>query len=616
MLNTYPKWKYLVLLGTLIIGVLYALPNLFGDDPALQIMGVHEGLLTDKTLSHIETALGQDLAPMRVEQTSEQLLLRFSNTETQMKARDVLHSALGSSYVVALNLAPATPAWLTAIGAKPMKLGLDLRGGVHFLIDVDVDTAIARQQARVMEDIRTQLREAKQHYIRVVQAENHTIVIDFSDSAGRDNAMIALRTALPEVDVSRNDSAAIQLQVTLNPATLQEIRLHTVEHTMATLHNRVNELGVAEAVVQRQGLNRIVVELPGIQETARAKDILGKTATLSFHLKDEGHDVQSALKGVVPPGTVLRHDRFGRPVLLKKSVILTGESITGAVTSADSRDGRPVVNVRLGGGSVALFKKMTRDNIGKQMAVLYVETQRIPGEQGAPDTIRTTEEIISLATIQSALGSQFQISGLSAHEAQDLSLLLRAGALPAAVSIIEERTVGPSLGKENIQTGVRSVYVGMALVLVFMTMYYSVFGLLANIALVVNLVLLVALLSILGATLTLPGIAGIVLTMGMAVDANVLIFERIREELRHGIAPQSCIHHGFERAMATIFDANITTLLVGIILFSIGLGPVRGFAVTLSIGILTSMLTAVLGTRALVNLFYGGKTKRVLRVGI
>jgi preprotein translocase subunit SecD len=415
-----------------------------------------------------------------------------------------------------------------------------------------------------------------------------------------------------------SDQGRFLLNCQIKQSVVQEMRTYTVEQTITTLRNRVNELGVAEAVVQRQGLNHVVVELPGIQDTARAKDILGKTATLEFHLyaKDEAAKVQPG--GLAPAGTKWYYDREGRPLLFKKRVILTGDSITGASVGSDDQSGRPAVLVRVGGTGLSLFKKTTLENIGNAMGVVYIETKT---DQSVVDgevvrTHRTIETLISHATIQSALGSRFQITGLSIVEAQNLALLLRSGALPATISIVEERTVGPSLGQENIRLGVMSIVIGMSLVVVAMLLYYSVFGLIADLALAINVVLLIAILSLIGATLTLPGMAGIVLTVGMAVDANVLIFERIREELRNGMSIQSAIHSGFDRALATIIDANLTTLIVGIILFSVGTGPVKGFAVTLCIGIITSMITAITMTRAMVNIAYGGRDVKKLRIGI
>ncbi|HKY69863.1 MAG TPA: protein translocase subunit SecD [Gammaproteobacteria bacterium] len=622
MVNRYPLWKYLVLAIAVISGIIYSLPNLYGEDPAIQISPppgvplqatVEESVLKVLNENHINFKSIKKFS-------EESILVRFHDPKTQLTAKDIVKQTLGDTYTVALNLAPVTPSWLAALGAEPMKLGLDLRGGVHFLLEVDVDSAISRRLEGSMADVRAALREQKLRsaVAPVKDKEQDGFRVVFRDMADRDNAMDFIKTNQRDLDLMKEDSDdRFGMLAHLSQNAVQEIRNVTVDQTLTTLRNRVNELGVAEAIVQRQGLNHVVVELPGIQDTARAKDLLGKTATLEFLMRDES-DVSTAVSKKTPAGTKIVYDRQNRPVLLKKRPVLTGESITGAMVGTDSRDGKPSVNVRAGGGGLGTFKKATRENIGKQMAVVYIETkienELVNGE--VTKKIKKSEVVISLATIQSALDSNFQITGLNFHEAQNLAIMLRAGALPAAISIVEERTVGPSLGQENIRLGVISIEVGLGLILVTMLIYYSLFGLIADITLVMNIVLLVAILSLVGATLTLPGIAGIVLTVGMAVDANVLIFERIREELRNGMSSQAAIHSGFERALATIVDSNLTTLIVGVILFSVGTGPVRGFAVTLSIGIVTSMFTAITGTRAMVNLIYGGRSVKRLMVGI
>lgn len=607
LMNTYPRWKYLLLLGILLAGLLYSLPNIYGEDPSIQI-GRENGALLDVGLAaELKTLLAANhLEPKAIEVQGKELLVRFRHPDEQLKANDLMKASLPEDTVVALNLAPATPKWLQAIGANPLKLGLDLRGGVHFLLEVDIDATVHRRLEGFLADIRTQLREERLHYQHIHLNAQQEIALTFDQQATSDVAFIFLKQHFPELDIEKMTDGPIVLRLSISAVTLQALRNDTMEQTISTLRNRVNELGVAESIVQRQGINRIVVELPGVQDTARAKEILGKTATLEFVMQDDEHDVREALTGHVPPGARLLKTTHGAPVLVKKRAILTGDSISGAVAGYDGRDARPTVNVRVSGAGLGLFKKVTRDNVGKQMAVIYIETKNH----------ERFEKIISLATIQSALGSQFQITGLTPGESQDLALLLRAGALPAAISIVEERTVGPSLGQENIHLGVVSMEVGLGCVLIFMALYYSTMGLIADMALVINLVLLLALQSIVGATLTLPGIAGIVLTMGMAVDANVLIFERIREEMRLGRSIQLSIHSGFERAFSTIMDSNITTLIAAVVLFSVGTGPVRGFAVTLSLGILTSMLTTVTGTRAMVNLMYGNKPDKTFRVGM
>ncbi len=613
-LNTYPRWKYLLLLIVFLLGLLYALPNIYGEDPAVQIQqGGDQALLSEEALreevQRVLVGAHEPIAIKALEKQAQGLLVRLYSVETQLRAKTVIEKALPDSYSVALNLAPATPLWLQKIHAEPLKLGLDLRGGVHFLMDVDVEHTVEKRLEGLLGDIRTDLKAERCHYRRLqVLPEGH-ILVAFETLAGQDQAYSVLKRHFPEVEFIKQEGGAdFSLLAHWSPEGMQRLRNDTLEQTIVTLRNRINELGVAESVVQRQGLTRIVVELPGIQDTAHAKDILGKTATLEFVMQDEAHDLQEALAGQVPPGSRIVYHMNGRPVLVKKQTILTGDSISSAMASIDSRDGRPAVNVRVSGGGLAAFKKATRDNVGKQMAVVYREAHRVDQH------LKTTEKIISLATIQSALGAQFQITGLQTVEAQNLALLLRAGALPAAVSIVEERTVGPSLGQENIQMGLRSMVVGLGAVLLFMATYYSVMGVIADIGLLINLLLLIAVQSLIGATLTLPGIAGIVLTLGMAVDANVLIFERIREELRQGMGVQSSIFSGFEKAWATIVDANLTTLIAAVILFSIGTGPIRGFAVTLSLGILTSMVTSVTFTRALVNLLYGSRSTGRLRL--
>jgi preprotein translocase subunit SecD len=618
----YPKWKYLLLVFILAVGVLYSLPNLYGDDPAVQVETPDHVAKDETFFMYLQEQLKNAEIPFkRVALEKDDVLVRFDTIDDQLKAKELLQQVLGDDYSVALNLAPATPKWLQAIGAEPLKLGLDLRGGVHFLMEVDIDTTLERRYESFLNDFKAELREAKLRYSNL-KTEGNGLVLRFATGELREAAYQLLKKNHPDVEFTRAEDRdnVFDLMARLSPQVLQTLRNDTMEQTVSILRNRVNELGVAEALVQRQGLNRIVVELPGIQDTAYAKDILGKTATLEFVMQDDTHDVRQALAGKVPPGSRLLSTRDDRQVLVKKQVLLSGDSITGARASFDGRDGRPSVDIRVTGSGLGLFTKATRDNIGKQMAVVYIETKTryADAEDGASvnKTIEKEEKIISLATIQSALGSHFQITGLNYQEAQDLALLLRAGALPAAVSVAEERTVGPSLGQENIRLGMLSVELGMGLVLIFMLFYYSVFGLIANIALLMNLVLLLAALSLIGATLTLPGIAGIVLTVGMAVDANVLIFERIREELRNGMSPKASIHSGFERALATIIDSNLTTLIVGVILFSVGTGPIRGFAVTLSIGILTSMLTAITGTRAIVQLIFGSQQIKRLPVGI
>jgi len=618
MQNKYPLWKNLLLIVIAVIGLVYAIPNLFGEDPVLQISS-QAPVAPQEMEDHARKLLDDANIKYRgMSLSDEGLEVRFLSTDTQLLARDVIKNGLGEQYTVALNLAPSTPGWLRALHAEPMKQGLDLRGGVHFLLEVDIDSVINRRYEGMTKNIGQDLREEGVRYAGIRYIVNKGIDLRFRTEEARDSAMSALAQKIPGLEFKKSKDA-ISIMASISPTELNTIRQNTIEQTMSILRKRVNELGVGEAVVQQQGATRVAVDLPGIQDAARAKQILGGTATLQFHLVDAENDPQIAKQtGAVPISSKL-YMMNDRPILLKRQVVLSGDSITSAVSSIDQQSATPDVQIQLGGGGESFFTKITRDNIGKRMAIVYVESkttmQTVDGK-AVRKTLRE-ERVISAPVIQSALGNNFQITGITdSKEASDLALLLRAGALPAAIYPVEERTVGPTLGKENIQRGMISLAVGMGLILVLMLVYYRFFGLVANIALVLNLILLCALLSIIGATLTLPGIAGIVLTVGMAVDANVLIYERIREELRHGLSPQAAIYAGYDRAFATILDANITTFIVGVVLFSVGTGPVRGFAVTLSLGLLTSMLTAVTYTRAIVNAVYGSRNVQKLSIGI
>ncbi|HSX20254.1 MAG TPA: protein translocase subunit SecD [Gammaproteobacteria bacterium] len=619
MLTTFPRWKYALLAVIVVLGLIYALPNIYGEDPAVQVMGL-QGYKTDLALEDkVKDLLKKNnLQYKSMDVENDQLLIRFVKTETQIASRDLLQRDLGDDYSVALNLAPATPSWLEMLGANPMKLGLDLRGGVRFVMDVDVASNLRRRLESIYSDLRNTFRQEKFYYTNFVLNPDNTMSATFGNKAEAAKAQEYINKHSPSLVVSIPADNPSALEISMLPADVDQMRNYTMEQTATTLRNRVNELGVAEALIQREGSNRIVVELPGIQDTARAKDILGKTATLDFMMEDSDGDILQALQGRVAPGSKLYYSQDGHPFLLKNRTILSGDSIVGASSQISSREGKPAVVINLGGGGTNLFKETTMNNIGKHMAVVYRETTMQEREvDGKMVTMPVTvERVISFATIQGALGNSFEISGLTQEEARDLALLLRAGSLPATVSIVEERVIGPSMGQENINKGITSVVVGFCLILVFMTAYYSVFGVIANIALFLNLILLLAVMSLIGATLTLPGIAGIVLTLGMAVDANVLIFERIREELRNGFGPHASIQSGFEHAFATIVDSNLTTLIVGIILYAVGTGPVKGFAVTLSIGILTSLFTAVTATRAIVELIYGKRQVKKLLVGI
>lgn len=618
MLNRYPLWKYLLILAVLAVGVVYALPNLYGEDPALQV-STARGPMDEGVRARVEAALREAGIPYKsVTLEGERLLVRLHDTETQLRARDLLAQRLGERYVVALNLAPATPAWLRALGALPMYLGLDLRGGVHFLMEVDMEAAVRQALERYVDELRVLLRSKKVRYLTIAR-EGDAVKLRFRSPEARERAIQLIRRQFPRLLLEPLAGAeGHPLVARLSEEELRETRKLALEQNVTTLRNRVNELGVAEPVIQQQGQSRIVVQLPGVQDTARAKEILGATATLEFRQVDEEHDpLEAARSGRVPPGARLYRERDGTPILLKKRVIITGDHIINAASGIDQRDGSPNVSITLDGKGGKIMHRFTKENVGRLMAVVFienkVETRLVDGE---PVKVRKRiEEVINVARIREPFGKRFQITGLdSTREARNLALLLRAGALAAPIEIVEERTVGPSLGRENVEQGKRSVIVGFVLVLVFMAVYYRAFGLIADLALFFNLVLIVAVLSMLQATLTLPGIAGIVLTVGMAVDANVLIFERIREELRAGNTPQAAIHAGYEKAFSTIADANITTLIAAVVLFSLGTGPIKGFAVTLSIGILTSMFTAIMGTRALVNLIFGGRRLKALPI--
>lgn len=620
MQNKYPLWKNLMLVFIAVIGFIYAIPNLYTEHPVVQISAENSVEMDKESLkTQVEKILTDaKIAYSSLADENDGIEVVFSSTDSQLLARDVIKNSLGNQYTVALNLAPSTPHWLEAIHAAPMKQGLDLRGGVHFLLEVDVDSVISRRYEGIMKNIGQEMRESGIRYSGIRYIPEKGVDLRFRDTASMESGLAELRQKIPGV-VFVQAKATNSILGSLSPAELNTIRQNTIEQTMAILRNRVNELGVGEAVVQQQGATRVAVDLPGIQDAARAKQILGGTATLQFYLVDQENDPQIAKQtGAVPVNDKL-YMMDGHPILLKRQVVLSGDSITSAVSSFDQQTATPSVQIQLGGGGESLFTKITRENIGKRMAIVFVETKNsIQMINGVETRVTHREErVISAPVIQNALGSNFQITGLTdSKEASNLALLLRAGALPAAIYPIEERTVGPTLGKENIQRGIVSLEVGMGLILILMLVYYHFFGLIADIALMLNLVLLCALLSIIDATLTLPGIAGIVLTVGMAVDANVLIYERIREELRNGLSPQAAIHAGYERAFSTILDANITTLIVAIILFAVGTGPVRGFAVTLSLGLLTSMLTGITYTRALVNWYYGGRNVKKLSIGI
>jgi preprotein translocase subunit SecD len=619
-MNRYSPWKYLLILVLIGLGALFALPNIYGKDPALQISATRSSEVSQLTEFQVSTALEEAKIPYKsIELGLESLVVRFKNEETQLKAQSAIKKSLGLSYVVALNLAPATPDWLTKFGAEPMFLGLDLRGGVHFLMEVDMVAAVSKAEDRYISDMRSKLRENKVRYKTITRNKAGGLLVRFKDDTERDNGQELIEDEFPDLDVTlpKNSGDESQLIAKINEKVLLETQKLALQQNITTLRKRVNELGVAEPVIQQQGLSRIVVQLPGVQDTAKAKNILGATATLEFRLVDEDHAPQDAVDGRVPAGSKLYYGRNGQPILLDKEVMLTGDSIIDAASGIDGQSGGPNVTITLDGKGAKRMSHATRDNVGKRLAVVFIENKVETVEKNGElvENKIVVEEVINAAVIREQLGKRFQITGLeSTQEARTLSLLLRAGALAAPIYIIEERTVGPSLGQDNIDKGFKSVLIGFVLVLVFMAVYYKVFGLIANVALALNLVLIVALLSILQATLTLPGIAGIVLTVGMAVDANVLNFERIREEVRNGNSPQASIHAGYEKAFSTIADANITTLIAALVLFSFGTGPIKGFAVTLSLGIISSMFTAIMVTRGLVNLLYGGRRLEKLKI--
>lgn len=594
------------------IGFLYALPNIYGDDPAVQVTA---GRGHEVTLAQVDT-IRQTLSKQNIETKSvslshQQILVRLLHDGDQLKTRDILSNQLGDGYVVALNLAPATPTWLKTIGGEPLKLGLDLRGGVHFLMEVDMQAAIAKAHEQMVETFRSDLRDENIRYAGARIDADKGVVVRFRDEETRSKARSFLQDRYRNQYVFQDETSgnASVLVAKMSEQQLQQTREYALQQNITIIRNRVNELGVAQPVVQRQGDDQIVVELPGIQDTARAKEILGATATLEFRMVNTDADPQSMANGRVPPGSELYSRSNGQPVALYRRVVLTGDHIVGATSGFDQYN-QPQVNINLDGQGGSRMASFTRDNIGKPMATLFIEYKPTTKKDAKGKTIfQRHAEVINVATIQSRLGRSFRITGISSpNEAQNLALLLRAGALIAPIQIVEERTIGPSLGQDNINRGMEAIMVGLLVLLVFMPLYYRKFGLVANLALVCNVVLIVGIMSLIpGATLTLPGMAGIVLTVGMAVDANVLIFERIREELKEGRSIQQSIYYGYSNALSSIADSNITTFLTSIILFAIGTGAIKGFAVTLAIGIMTSMFTAIIGTRAVVNLCWGGK---------
>jgi len=597
-----------MLIVVLLVGLLYALPNLYGEDPAVQVTGARGSAASEQTLVQIQNALKQDnIQSKSLALENGAILARFANTDVQLRAREAIMQALGENYVVELNLAPATPTWLAMLAAEPMKLGLDLRGGVHFLMEVDMDTALGKLQEQNIDNLRSDLRDKNIPYVNVRKTDNYGLEIRFRDAGARDEAVSYLTGR--HRDMVINSSGSNALTAVMSDERMREAREYAVQQNINILRNRVNQLGVAEPLVQRQGSDRIVVELPGIQDTARAKEILGATATLEFRLVNTSVDATAAANGRVPGDSEVKDMRDGQPVVLYKRVILTGDHITDSTSSTDEYN-QPQVNISLDSAGGNIMSNFTKDSVGKAMATLFVEYK----DSGKKDAngraiLAKQEEVINVANIQSRLGNSFRITGINnPNDARQLSLLLRAGALISPIQIVEERTIGPTMGAQNITQGLEACLWGLIASIVFMVVYYRKFGVIATSALVANLVLIVGIMSLLpGATLTMPGIAGIVLTLAVAVDANVLINERIKEELKNGRSVQQAIHEGYKGAFSSIIDANITTLITAIILYAVGTGSIKGFAITTAIGVVTSMFTAIVGTRAIVNLLYGGK---------
>lgn len=621
-MNKYPLWKNLLLLGVLFIAIIYSLPMLYGHSPAIQISSSIPGLdMTFQDVKNVQALLSkQNIKYKDIELQNKNIFVRFDDVDTQIAAKDQLDTLLSDQYISALALETATPKWLRAVGANPMRMGLDLQGGVHLLLQVDIDSVLQKRETAAVKNIGDQLRDKQIRYTGISSLKSGGISVLFRDSETLKQAQNLLVTSFPEYgwnSVSGNNQ--FQLRGIILPGAWQTMANYVIDQERATLDRRVNALGVSEAIVQRQGKDKISIDLPGIQDATEAKNIIGKVATLEFRLVDIQNDATTATRGLVPPGSELFYDQSGNPVLLKSQVLLSGDSITSAMAGLDAQSGRPCVDIRLGGGGESLFERVTAENVGKPMATVYSEIKSKKMKVDGVDKIifKSESHVINIATIQSALGTSFQVTGLSSPmEAKNLALLLQAGALLAPITVISEQTVGPSMGKQNIHQGMISLLVGMLIIIIFMLLYYEMFGLVADLGLLINLVLLTAILSILGATLSFPGIAGLILTVGMAVDYNVLIYERIREELRSGMTPHAAIHTGFEKAFVTILDANITSLIVGLLLFALGSNEVKGFAIVLILGLLTSIISSVTYTRMIVNKMVGGKRLEKLLIGI
>ena len=615
MLNRFPLWKNLMVIIITLIGGLYALPNLYGEDPSVQISGTRGQEATTETLAQVNNALASlNISPKATQLENGSILVRLEKDDQQLPAKEKISEVLGDKYSVALNLAPATPTWLTDIGGSPMKRGLDLRGGVRFLMEVDMNTAMQKQQESLQDSLRSDFRKEKIGYKAVKKGENFATVIEFNDSADADKAVRLVKRTHTTLEATYNSPTEVTFA--LSTTGLSSARDMAIEQNLSILRKRVEELGVSEPTIQRQGADRIVVELPGVQDTARAKELLGATATLEFRLVNDAVNPEAATRGIVPADSELKYTQDGRPMVLKRKPSLGGEHIIDANSGKDDR-GLPQVSIKLDSDGGNQMAEITKSAVGKPMATLYSEFK----DSGRRDAngkviLEKHEEVINVATINSRLGNQFQITGInSPAEAQNLAVLLRSGALIAPIVIVEERTVGASLGADNVEKGVEAGMYGLVLTIIFCLVYYKIFGVFASIALTVNMILTMGLMSLIGATLTMPGIAGIVLAVGMSVDANVLIYERIKEELRNGRSVQQAIHEGYNGAFTSIFDSNLTTVLTSLVLYAVGTGPVKGFAITLALGVMISMFTAITGTRMLVNWVYGGN-KRVKKLWI
>ena len=620
-INTYPLWQYLLIGIVFLFGVIYSLPNLYGEDPALQLSGQRGAVISEAQMVQVREALNTAQLPFKsVEQQDENYLIRFNNTEDQLKAQQIVRKTLGTDVTVALNLAPATPAWLSALGASPMKLGLDLRGGIHFLIEIDMDTALGKREEQTAEDFKALLRDENLRYVSSTRRAEGGVQVRFRDAETRDKAVVIIRRQNPDLVINDgSEGEFFYLNAALSDQALRTARSEAVEQNLTILRNRVNELGVAEPVIQRQGAERIVVQLPGVQDSAMARDILSATASLEFRMVNTERDVRDALAGRIPADSELLYEADGTPLLVKKQVIVRGDNVIGARSGLDQNN-MPQVSVDLDGKGGQKMLANTKANVGKPMASVLIEFkpeyEEIDGQMVPKKQQKKVVTVINAATINGVFGPSFQITGIgSAASAQELALLLRSGALTAPIQIVEERTIGPSMGQDNIDMGMKAMIIALAAVMGFMLLKYKVFGIATNIALFMNLALTVAVMSLIpGAVLTMPGIAGLVLGVAMAVDANVLINERIREDMRSGMSPALAIQRGYDEATQAITDSNLTNLISGLVLFGVGSGTIKGFAVTLCIGILASMFTAVTGTRAIINLIYGGRDVKKIHV--